>query len=281
MNMNMNDEQTYDLPTPEWVMVGPAEASTMLEANTHNRNLKSKHRQYADDMANGSWRWEICDPLRFSDCGVLLDGQNRLQAVILSGVTLPFLVVRGLPMTTQTVMDTGVGRKLGDVLKLQGEDHYNALATVVRLCWELGRGTGFINKGKASNSTLLAFLADNPDLRLYATNTQRRVADSCDLPQSIIAGFWWTLAKIDKEDADDFFTRLGQEAGHLESEPIFELRRTLSKYADAKKGGGERDRLWMMAVTVKAWNAYRDGRTVALYKWSPGGRNPEAFPVAR
>ncbi len=37
----------------------------------------------------------------------------------------------------------------------------------------------------------------------------------------------------------------------------------------------------MHAITVKAWNAYRDGRELRLLKWSPGGSSPEPFPRAR
>ena len=267
------------LPIPEWVVVTPDIAREMLTTNTHNRNVKSKHHEYAEDMRSGAWRPESCDPLRFSRSGVLLDGQNRLHAVIESETTIPFLVVRGLSDETQSVMDSGVARKFADVLKLQGEEHHISLAAVVRLVWEWERGVSYLAKGRATNSQLLRFLDENPELREYSTNRSRIVGDSCHLPGAIVGCLWWVFDRIDEEDSEHFFSRLADDTGHEKSEPIHELRRTLHNSFNASGGArGQRDRVWMMAVTIKAWNAYRAGNPVGMYKWKPGGKTPERFP---
>jgi len=270
---------TSTLPTPEWVVITPETASEMLTHNTHNRNIKAKRHEYAEDMRNGDWRPEACDPIRFAADGTLLDGQNRLHAVIDADIEVPFLVVRGVPTDTQAVMDSGVGRKFADVLKLQGEDHHTMLGAVVRLAWEWQRGVSYLAKGRATNSQLLRFLDDNPELRNYATNRQRIVGDASNLPASLVGCLWWVFDMIDDEDAEFFFERLADDTGHNKSEPIHELRRTLHNAAEgARSARGQRDRVWMMAVTIKAWNAYRAGETVGLYRWKPGGKSPERFP---
>lgn len=33
------------------------------------------------------------------------------------------------------------------------------------------------------------------------------------------------------------------------------------------------------AIGIKAWNAFREGRTITLLRWSSGGKVPEAFPT--
>jgi hypothetical protein len=272
---------TDALPALEWVSVTPEIAAAMLAANTHNRNPKRQLRQYAEDMRSGAWRHEACDPLRFSSEGVLLDGQNRLMAVIESGCTIPFLVVRGLSPETQTVMDSGVSRTLSDVLNLNGEDHHQALAAVTRLAWDWNRGPGSLFKGKASNSQLLKFLDENPELREYSGQMVKGTGAACHLPPAIVGVLWWRFRQIDSDDADHFFSRLASETGHQETEPIYELRRTLKNANDGGVRGrrGLVNRTWLMAVTIKAWNAYRAGQTVRLYRWSPGGKSPEAFPT--
>lgn len=270
---------TNTLPTPEWVVVTPDVASEMLVSNTHNRNLKAKRFEFAEDMRNGDWRPEICDPIRFAPDGTLLDGQNRLHAVIDAGVSVPFLVVRNVPMDSQTVMDSGTPRRFSDALKLQGEDHHQTLAAVVRLAWEWERGVSYLARGRATNSQLSRFLDEHPELRDYSTNKSRSVGDACHLPASIVGCLWWAFDKIDDEDAEFFFERLADDTNHHKSEPIHELRRTLHNAAEGARGArGQRDRVWMMAVTIKAWNAYRAGETVGLYRWKPGGKNPERFP---
>lgn len=275
---NVPHPKAHELPTPEWVIVTPDVAREMLTHNTHNRNVKSQHLQYAQDMLNGDWRPESCDPIRFAADGTLLDGQNRLRAVTIADVAIPFLVVRGLPIQTQSVMDSGVSRKFADVLKLNGEEHNIALAAVARLAWEWERGPSYLARGRVSNSQLLRFLAERPELREYATHRARAIADASRLPASIVGTLWWVFARIDAEDADYFFDRLGSDERHEKGDPIFELRRTLGNNADAASSPrGERNRVWMMAITVKAWNAYRAGETVGLYRWKPGGAHPERF----
>lgn len=36
--------------------------------------------------------------------------------------------------------------------------------------------------------------------------------------------------------------------------------------------------LWLTKNSHKAWNAYRNGDTVSIYRWRPGGAKPEQFP---
>lgn len=270
---------TSTLPTPEWVVVTPLMAIDMLASNTHNRNLKAKRHEYAEDMRSGDWHPEICDPIRFATDGTLLDGQNRLHAVIEAEMSIPFLVVRGVPVETQVVMDSGVPRRFADAMKLQGEDHHQTLAAVVRLAWEWDHGITHLTKGRATNSQLSRFLDENPELRDYSTQRSRTVGEACHLPASIVGCLWWVFDRIDEEDAEFFFERLASDTDHSKSEPIHELRRTLHNAAEGVRSArGQRDRVWMMAVTVKAWNAYRAGETVGLYRWKPGGKNPERFP---
>lgn len=274
----------YTLPTPEIAYVTPDIAREWLTHNTHNRNPKSARFAYAKDMANDDWRPEIGDPIRFAKDGTLLDGQNRLMAVVESGVTIPFYVIRDLPNESQNVMDGHAPRKLADVLKLNGEEHAAQLAASLRLAYEWTQGsTGRMTKGikDTSTSQLLRFLDEHPELREYATQKQRSVADACHLPASIVGVLWWGFAHIDEEDADYFFERLASDEDHHKGQPIHELRRTLQATITDKSRRGGRDRVWLMAVTVKAWNAYRDGETVGLYRWKPGGKNPEKFPVPK
>jgi hypothetical protein len=59
--------------------------------------------------------------------------------------------------------------------------------------------------------------------------------------------------------------------------PIYALRSLLEKDRMAIRRFGQTYRL---AVIIKAWNAYRDGREVKSLRWTQGGANPEPFPEA-
>ena len=91
------------------VMIGPKEAEALLDHNdTYNRDLKKKsYRKYARYMNSDEFMLSN-DALTFDEEGVLINGQNRLQAVIESGCTVPFIVVYNVPKETKNIINNGV-----------------------------------------------------------------------------------------------------------------------------------------------------------------------------
>lgn len=261
--------------TIDVVMVTPDIAATWLTKNTHNRNPRERPiKLYAADMAAGDWCFTGA-PITFDDHGNLLDGQHRLHALIAADVSLPFVVIRGLANSAQDETDNGIPRKFYDVLTLRGEPNASHLAALVRrvTAWESGHKRD-ASSYPATHSQLLRTLERYPNLRDYI-QPSRTVADKCDCPASVIALLWWVFDNIDSEDAEFFFRRLGDGQGLVKGDPIFELRRTL---ANTKQVRGERSQTYLSAIVIKAWNAFREGNTVGLYRWKPGGSKPEAFP---
>lgn len=261
--------------TVEIVDVTPAVAGDYLTHNTHNRNVKpTAIARFVADMLAGEWQW-TGEPIRFAIDGTLIDGQNRLHAIVESGTTQKMLVIRGLPMETQRDIDTGTPRRLHDVLKLRGEVNASSLAALVRAVesWESGARRS-IGHGNAAHSRCLRSLDAHPELR-DLVQPSRTVASGCGLPAAICGLAWWVFRQIDYDDAEFFFSRLGDGQSLVKGDPIYELRRTLQ---ESKSVRGERNRTWMLAITIKSWNAYRNGDTVGLFRWRPGGAKPEAFP---
>lgn len=92
-------------PTMTHRHITPRIAKTMLSHNTGNRPLrKAVVQRYATDMENGDWQ-DNGDPIRFDTNGRLIDGQHRLEAVILSDTPIDAWVLRGLKPETQKTMD--------------------------------------------------------------------------------------------------------------------------------------------------------------------------------
>jgi hypothetical protein len=44
---------------------------------------------------------------------------------------------------------------------------------------------------------------------------------------------------------------------------------------------GQRNARWMTAITIKTWNAFRNGDEIGQLKWRAGGAAPEAFPIPK
>jgi len=250
----------------ELIDITPALAHEYLGANTHNRNLRqSVVLAYAADMAEGNWRWNG-ESIKFAADGTLLDGQHRLAAIAESGKTVPALVVRGLPPVAQETVDGGAKRKFADVLKLRGESDANVLAAVTRrvTIWETGARASGSKTYAPTNAQLLQTLEKYPWLREVA-RAATNISTHCSLPASLIGLGWWLFSQISAEDNDFFFARLADFQGLTKGDAIWNVR-------------GRRSEAYLTAILIKAWNAYRDGTTVGVLTYRPGGARPEKFP---
>lgn len=90
----------------------PELAKLILETmNTHNRNQSVAHiRNLSRQMANGMWT-DSNDAICFSPLGVLLNGQQRLAAIVDSGCSQTFTVELGMAPDTQQNMDVVINKR--------------------------------------------------------------------------------------------------------------------------------------------------------------------------
>lgn len=118
--------------------LGPEMAADLLSRNLANRPIK-RHAvtRYARDITAGRWH-DAGDSIRTDTNGHLLDGQNRCLAVIEASeqlgepISIPVLLIEGLPAHTQDVMDSGAGRTVGDQLARRHVVQYAKTAAAVR-----------------------------------------------------------------------------------------------------------------------------------------------------
>jgi hypothetical protein len=101
--------------------IDPALAAKWLEGNTHNRKLEQRVADdYAREILAGRWRLTH-QGIAFDGKGVLIDGQHRLWAVVLSEKTVKMRVFFNEPAENMQAVDTGKRRSNFDVLRLTGE----------------------------------------------------------------------------------------------------------------------------------------------------------------
>lgn len=130
-----------------WMMVTPAVAERWLRVNGRNRPVrKDVVKAYARDMLNKVWA-PTHQGVAFNDQNQLIDGQHRLHAIVLSGVTVRMMVTFGLPskiegkeMTTMDAVDRGATRSVADQLTIQhgmnnGSITASICAALASLCY--------------------------------------------------------------------------------------------------------------------------------------------------
>jgi hypothetical protein len=279
--MHANDNG--NLPSGEWVLVTPELAAKWLIRNTHNRSSKTHMvKQYAADMAAGRWM-PTGEPVEFSPPPdeVLLNGQNRLTAIVESGVSVHLLVMRNVPIAAQVVMDTGAKRTLADALKLRGEAHVTTLAAAIRHLanYRSGRNIGTKQSPPqfASVPALLGLYEREPTLTHWTAPASATYMEAGFPSIGLLAALMYLFHDIDPDEAPTFFERLGSGLDLTATDPIYALRRVL-----ARMGNGaiwQLDVVTVAALTIKAFNYWRLGREVEILTWRRGGAKPESFPT--
>ena len=267
--------------TTETVTITPQMAEKMLGSNTHNRRLDMKRaREMARDMEHGKWQMNG-DTIRFSKNGVLLHGQTRLTACVLSGKPFTTLVVRGLDNDTQLTMDTGKPRTMSDVLTLSEETNPSMLAAVVRGVYmtdQLGLEAFVASNIRPTNTELAEFLNGMPQLRVIAQQAQAFKSQSKGLlSPAMFAALWWALSHKDHRACEEFFHQLATGAGLAEGDPILVLRNTIFGLRGAGRASTKEGRRTLVAITVKAWNKWRAGKKIKQLRFG----TDETFPVPR
>lgn len=275
--------------TPQDVTVEqitPEMATEYLATQGINRNVRKRHvAKMARDMNNGNWRW-TGEPISFDTSGALLDGQHRLKAVIMSGTTQKFLVLRNLESAVRDVVDTGAARTMADVLRMHEVQNSAAMAAGLRLmaAWKhtANNRAAFLSTAARSTTTHSEMINEmESDMPRWAAAAARGMQVSTrGIPASAITFAYKLLEEIDHDDAEWFFDRLFDGVNLASDNPIWKLRerglRNLNTpYYDRPPTPV------IVAWIFKAWNAYRDGIPLTSISYAAGGATPERFPTPK
>ena len=264
-----------DLAVGFYVLHPKTAAYWLANLNIHNRGKRDRGvSAYAIDMHTGGWDFNG-DTFRFDTDGAMFDGQHRCEAIAAEGKPVPIILVTGLDPVAQDTTDTGMRRTFADALKLAGEVDVNNLAsiTMAAFLWKSGQIRGL--KTGVSVRVLQKVLRDNPELR-DAVVVARRIYKTIAVQNSVLGLASWLFARIDQGDHDDFVNKLISGANLGEHSPIRLLREKLLAEVGAKQ---RRSKVELLALIIKAWNAYRNGEELRQLKFITGGAKPEAMPT--
>lgn len=219
--------------------ITPAKAEKYLNENKGNRSLREGvAEKYAADMAAG--KWTVCAaPIVFYENGDLADGQHRLYAVIESGTTQTFSVVRNFPREAGLNIDTGLTRSLVDNGRISGADTH--------LSHGLIAAARAINDGTSggpgvSNAAKLEIVTSHREAAQFAMSYGPK---GKGLRNAVVLGAvgraWY------HEDDKDKLRRFGEvvtggfASGETESAAVAIRNYMMSKGRQASTGGNWRD----------------------------------------
>lgn len=268
------------LPVAVWETITPAIAQMWLrDYNDQNRAIRRDYlTRLVRDMQEGRWDGHNGEAIRFDVSGRLVDGQHRLMACMVSGVTIVSLVVRGIPADSYKTVGIGAPKGFADFLSPYGEKNANNLAALTRLVFLWMNDSLDQSKNGRRLPTvaeLAVTLEQNPDMR----ESVRFVVAHADIKRTFtpsVACLVHYAGTLSGNNAlvCDFLERTGNGLGLFDDNPIFHLRKfLLGQRSNRRKHAFE----YNLALCIKAWNYVLDGRKTGGLRFTP----EEQFPILR
>lgn len=274
-NFSLNGASAPPEMRAEVVTITPEMAEQWLAKNTRNRTLKkSKIEQYARDMEAGHWRL-TGEAIKWSYDGRILDGQNRLHAVIRAGKPIRTWVIWGIDPAAQDVMDSGSARTAADALSMAGLKNAKNITAAARIAMAIEEGHKSFHKKLYSNSEVQEWVMNHIDIT-EATSVLGQDSRLIPLPSSVRLYCAWRLMQIDRDTAVDFFEQLGSGLGLTAGSPVLALRRRLGGNYGAARRITPTEQI---TAVFRTWNAFREGRTLARVLGNDKNNNGIPAPV--
>lgn len=251
------------------VKITPKMAYDWLQKNVRNRPPAPKVvERYADAMKSHQWSL-TGDPIRFTDAGVLIDGQHRLAACVLCGVSFESVVVTGVMPDAFNDIDQGYKRTLGHMFARDRKKNYIILAAAAGFVWRYRNGMG---KGAIAIDDGYKVLSSCKPLQRCSNAVTKFPRAICPLPRPIIAALMAMTIDRHGEKAAEFWHQVGSSEGLVAGSPQHMLYRRLREVASDESVSRDA----APALAIKAFNAWISGvKTLRCLKYDPA---VEPFP---
>jgi hypothetical protein len=261
--------------------------NAVLNGDIINRKRNSANvRRIAGDITAGRWYPDTGDTLKFertmrtSVTGQrgrdLVDGQTRLAAVGVAGIPIQAWIAYGVARTAFKYIDSGTRRSLKNVLETGREQDAAILAPALQWLtrWDFEAGT-WSTSHPGTYAEAMAMLETDPAIRKSAHRVRIMVEKTKSklLGKGLAAFLHRIFAKDDEDLADAFLDALMTGENLHVGDPYHVFREKLIANSTSRRKILPKE---LIGLSIKAWNAVREGRRMKQLKFNPG---TEAFPV--
>ena len=240
------------------ITITPALAEWILNTfNTAGVNRKPKPariQRYREAMEHSAWLL-TGEPIIFGK-EQLLDGQNRLMGCVRSGKPFRTHVVFGISDNVFAVINSGKSRDITDTFFTYGVKDYKIVSHAIR--WLMIYADGKPMARTSYSNQQMWDHYNNPekvdqDLMLEAIARSKMVSKV--IPRPAMCAHFYLFAKKNERVAQKMATDFDKNQ--------FGARRLTTHISNTKKQRqGRLNDVWINAMIVATWNAYRANRTV-------------------
>lgn len=229
--------------------------------------------KYATAMREGRWREPSLDPIALTPEGQLLNGHHRLNAVIEAGWTGDMLVALDVDPEVFSVIDTGRARAASQFVQAPSA---NAVTSSARLVLWYNERWPAHPRGRAltfDNDRLLAYIDEHGEPLAQAVRDASIVQRQSGLPAKPSAAVIYIareLRIVPEERIESWLAGVATGAYLAPDDPRLQLRNRLRSEPARTRS----DSAAMWGLTVRAFNAYIQGRSLAKLVWDPNDSPP-------
>jgi len=225
-------------------------------------------KQYAAAMTAGVWKLNG-ETIKFNCNGQLIDGQHRLNAIVLAGKTVQTYVLYGLPADAFDTIDGGKPRSNGDRLARRNEKHYQLVAAVAARVWNWEQGDR-IGKGSPRVDVMDDILKRHSVIRDVVHDVA--VIRPQVLPGSDSGFLMYAGRSLWGDRSDVFWNQVLSAEGLVKGTPGHTLYRRLST---AQASTLKMSQQFKLAISIKAFNAAMKNKRIKHLSWGESESFPE------
>jgi hypothetical protein len=249
-------------------------AEWLLELNTENRPLDHKGvDRFRAILKGGKWI-NTGEPAIVSREGILNDGQHRLMAIRDSGIAADLDVRFGISREAFIATGTGRRRTAGQVLAIHGHSNTNCQAAIARLLRYYDAGQMAQYRAQVESGEILRIIDADERIGQIAARLQRsKIGQARSGSFGFVLAVAARTAPIDK--VLEFAALVSEGLTQDESNPG---RRLHARLRDAAIKHEHISQIDLAVLTVRAWNAWVDGRSIQSLRIVETDRTSEGFP---
>lgn len=229
--------------------ITPETAREYLKFNTNNYRSINKFRvmSYASDMKNGKWQLNG-EAIKFDETGKLIDGQHRLQAIVIANVPVEMLVIRGVEEGVN-LYDIGSTRSMGQIAKARGVVGSGYTQVLAVANWMVANSNHHSGIGKA---VVMQYAEDHTEdlersVRYVSIGTKNPVCR-----KSAVAAAAYCLIRdgVAQDEIGDFFriANTGLPHGHYDPSPALVYRNMVME----NTSNSEEERRLLFSAAISA-----------------------------
>jgi len=263
--------------------ITPAIAREWLDLNHRNRTLSQPTVvRIAELIKRGEWMEDSTDAIGLDTDGGVVNGQHRLQAIILADQPIRALVLRDVNPSVIKVIDQGRGRNLSQFLAMDGRyDYPAALAGALEWVFRIRYGyeRNLPQETKPTVPQLLELLDQHPNVQ-HSIPVAIGVWQPLKLNKGMVAAYHYAFATVVPEMADEFFDQLANGEYLERGDPVHTLRERIVENSSKPKERQAKN-FELAAWIVKAWTAKQGGNQLLPKQLTFRKSGPRAEPVPR